>query len=896
MSSRNFVNLNINPCKMCMPMGAVMAFKGIQSSMMILHGSQGCSTYIRRHMATHYNEPVDIASSSLTEQGTVYGGEENLKKAIKNVIKTYHPQMIGIATTCLAETIGEDIARMISEFKQKEEELKDLSIIPVSTPGYGGTQFEGYFAALRDIVKYVAKDTKKNGEINIVTTNLNPADIRHMKDILKMFEAKYVLLPDISVTLDSPYSKQYTRISDGGTKISDIASMAGAAATIEMGMTVEDRYSPGKYLEETFGVPLYKCPIPMGLRSTDEFIKLLSKLTGKLVPRSLTEERGRYLDGMIDSHKYNAEGRAVIYGEPEQVFAVVKLCCENGVKPVLIASGSKNELFKDQITKELARIGEECLILDDTDFDTIQKYAKELKANILIGNSDGKWIEEKEGIPLVRIGFPVHDRIGAQRKINIGYYGSMRFLDEITNTILEKKESTYRKRMYKKYYWVSGKGEDKKMKNPIKVIKPEMVIKSIEEKTKTHPCYNQGAHDYARMHIPVAPKCNISCNYCSRKYDCLNESRPGVTSEVLSPQQALEKYIEVKSKVKNLSVVGIAGPGDALANFEETKETLRLIRQEDPEVTFCLSTNGLMLPFYANDLIELGVSHLTITINTVDPKIGAKIYKYVNYLGTKYEDEEAAWILLYNQLAGLKYLSERGMLCKVNIVMVKGVNDHHIEEVVKKVKEHGAFMTNIMQMIPAPGSVFENIPLVSNKEVTEMRKKCEVDLKQMYHCRQCRADAIGTLGNDCSAHFRGKCGSAQKCTSSSQESPIAENIKYKFAVASKSGMLIDQHFGHAEEFYIYEFNSGEVNFLEKRTVSKYCTGKEECEEREEKTQKVIRTVSDCDGVIVLRIGYEPQKKLENLGIQVIQMYEEVEKGVIKAVEQMQKEKKVAINC
>jgi MoaA/NifB/PqqE/SkfB family radical SAM enzyme len=369
-----------------------------------------------------------------------------------------------------------------------------------------------------------------------------------------------------------------------------------------------------------------------------------------------------------------------------------------------------------------------------------------------------------------------------------------------------------------------------------------------------------------------------------------------VTSEVLSPQQALEKYIEVKSKVKNLSVVGIAGPGDALANFEETKETLRLIRQEDPEVTFCLSTNGLMLPFYANDLIELGVSHLTITINTVDPKIGAKIYKYVNYLGTRYEGEEAAWILLYNQLAGLKYLSERGMLCKVNIVMVKEVNDHHIEEVVKKVKEHGAFMTNIMQMIPAPGSVFENIPLVSNKEVNEMRKKCEVDLKQMYHCRQCRADAIGTLGNDCSAHFRGKCGSAQKCAPSSQESPIDETGKYKFAVASKSGMLIDQHFGHAEEFYIYEFNNGEVNFLEKRTVSKYCAGKEECEEREEKTQKVIRTVSDCDGVLVLRIGYEPQKKLENFEIQVIQTYEEIEKGIIKAVEQIQNEKKEAINC
>ncbi|MBZ4645945.1 MAG: multifunctional nitrogenase iron molybdenum cofactor biosinthesis protein NifN/nitrogenase [Clostridia bacterium] len=894
MKNRNFVNLNINPCKMCMPMGAVMAFKGIENSMMILHGSQGCSTYIRRHMATHYNEPIDIASSSLTEQGTVYGGAENLKKGIKNVMKLYNPQIIGVATTCLAETIGEDISRIVTEFLQQEN-IRDVTVIPVSTPGYGGTQFEGYYSALKEIIKSIARDTTKNNKINIIAANLNPADIRHIKEILKLFNIEYILLPDISTTLDAPYSKEYRRIPEGGTKISDIESMAGSIATIEMSITIDDRYSPGKYLEETFGVPLYKCSIPMGLRNTDEFMNLISQICGRPIPQQLKEERGRYLDGMIDSHKYNAEGRAVVFGEPEQVYAVTRLCCENGIKPLLIATGTKSELLNSYLKEDLDSVGEPCLILDDTDFETIQKYAKAFHANLLIGNSDGKWIEEKDGISLVRIGFPVHDRVGAQRKVNTGYDGSMRFLDDITNTLLEDKEKKYRKSMYQKYYKDGGKGEERTMRNMVQVVRPDLEIKSNDGKTATHPCYNQESHDCARMHIPVAPKCNISCNYCSRKYDCPNESRPGVTSEVLTPEQALEKFVEVKSKLENLTVVGIAGPGDALANFDKTKRALELIRQIDPEITFCLSTNGLMLPFYANDLIQLGVSHVTITINAVDPKIGAKIYKYVDYLGNRLEGEEAAWILRYNQLSGLKYLADRGVICKVNIVMIKGINDHHIQEVVRKAKECGAFMTNIMQMIPAPGSVFESMPLVSNIELNEMRKKCEVDLKQMYHCRQCRADAIGTLANDCSIHFRNKSCNASGCISQKKENEIPAKYQYRFAVASKSGMLIDQHFGHAEEFYIYEYRNGEITFIEKRSVNKYCTGTEDCDIHEDKIQKIIRTIKDCNGVLALRAGYEPIKKLKQRGIKVIQMYEEINKGIVRAVEQMETEEVCAVN-
>lgn len=767
MKNRNFVNLNINPCKMCMPMGAVMAFKGIENSMVILHGSQGCSTYIRRHMAEHYNEPVDIASSSLNEQGTVYGGENNLKIGLKNIIKLYNPRVIGVATTCLSETIGEDIRRISEEFII-EDGMEENRIIPVPTPGYGGTQFEGYFAALLEIVKVVAKNTVTNSKINIITAGLNPGDVRNIKDMLEAFGVNYILIPDISETLDSPYSRDFKKIPEGGTRLEDIEKMAGAAATIELGLTVPANLSPGRYLLDKYNIPLYRCALPIGLENTDTFLNTISKVVNKPVPLKLKKERGRFIDGMVDSHKYNAEGRAVVFGEPELAYAVSRLCLENGIRPVLISTGSENKSLKSLL--EACNPEERPVIIDDTDFETVQKYSRELNANILIGNSDGKFITEKEGIPLVRIGFPIHDRVGGQRLVYTGYNGSMKLLDDITNTLLENKYKKYRRSMFDQYY--SGSLH----LSP----SPHTSKTSIEQKTNVHPCFSSGACGNARMHIPVAPACNITCNYCNRKYDCINESRPGVTSEILSPEEAVEKFKTVREKMGNLTVVGIAGPGDALANFSNTKKSIELIKAVDEDVTFCLSTNGLMLLYYADEIIKLGVTHVTVTINAVDPKIGAKIYREVNYMGRSLMGEDAAEILIRNQLEGLAYLASKGVICKVNIVMIKGINDKHIETVVKKVKECGAYITNIMPLIPAKGSAFENMPLTSNKELNQLRKKCETYIQQMYHCRQCRADAIGKLGEDCSADFRNK-----TCGGCSKDTGRREKAAYTLAATTK---------------------------------------------------------------------------------------------------------------
>jgi nitrogen fixation protein NifB len=238
------------------------------------------------------------------------------------------------------------------------------------------------------------------------------------------------------------------------------------------------------------------------------------------------------------------------------------------------------------------------------------------------------------------------------------------------------------------------------------------------EKTSKHPCFTYGArHKYARMHLPVAPACNISCNYCNRLFDCLHESRPGVTSEILTPEAALKKYIRVKERMENLSVVGIAGPGDALANWESTRRTIELIKDYDPDVVFCLSTNGLMLPEYAAAIVKLGVRHVTVTVNCLKPSIGEKIYQLVDYKGKRYRGTAGASILIQNQLAGIKKLASQGVLVKVNIVMIRGINDSHVPVIVKKVKDLGASITNIMPLIPAQGSAFENYSQTSMRDI-----------------------------------------------------------------------------------------------------------------------------------------------------------------------------------
>lgn len=404
------------------------------------------------------------------------------------------------------------------------------------------------------------------------------------------------------------------------------------------------------------------------------------------------------------------------------------------------------------------------------------------------------------------------------------------------------------------------------------------------EKTEKHPCYSADAHHkYARIHLPVAPRCNIQCNYCNRKFDCVNESRPGVTSEVLTPELARDKFVWVKEEIEQLSVVGIAGPGDALADWEFTRKTLEHIKAVDQDITFCLSTNGLLLPEYAPEIVALGIHHVTVTVNALDPVIGAAIYKFVSYQGKTYTGVEAAALLLANQLAGIEYLVKHGVLVKINIVMIKGINDSHIPAVVKKVKELGVFITNIMPLIPASGSAFEHLPQTSTKELNALRDVCQLDIHQMRHCQQCRADAIGLLHEDRSQEFR----MCNRPADNHTAKPRSKKL-YQIAVTSKHGKLVDQHFGHATQFLIFRGDGQEFQLYETRAVNQYCSGMSECdaEDADNGRDKIIEALQDCNAVLTMRIGYHAKTRLHNKGIYILEYCDTVETGLRYAVSQI----------
>ncbi|MDR0778699.1 MAG: nitrogenase cofactor biosynthesis protein NifB [Methanomassiliicoccaceae archaeon] len=380
---------------------------------------------------------------------------------------------------------------------------------------------------------------------------------------------------------------------------------------------------------------------------------------------------------------------------------------------------------------------------------------------------------------------------------------------------------------------------------------------------RTHPCYNEDAHKkFARMHLPVAPKCNIQCNYCNRKYDCSNESRPGVTSEVLTPNEAAEKVRAVKEKIPELSVVAIAGPGDPLAN-DETLETLELIHDNFPDLTLCLSTNGLMLPEYAEELYAAGVRFVTVTMNSADMDVSSKIYETVVWKGTKLKGRGAAERLLKNQLEGIKKCIDLGMLVKVNIVLIPGINDTHIPDLVNFVKRMGVYIVNILPLIPIEGTKFSNLGAPTPEERRKLMDVCSEGVKMMRHCRQCRADAIGLLDKDRSNEFirTGACGSGCGPVNVAADNNTKSQIR--IAVASDDGVTVNGGFGNTSSFRTYIMKDGGI--IDGGVVNIERHGGVYGDAHTKNIADRIISLKDADIVIVKEIGPRPLNELKNAG-------------------------------
>jgi len=389
----------------------------------------------------------------------------------------------------------------------------------------------------------------------------------------------------------------------------------------------------------------------------------------------------------------------------------------------------------------------------------------------------------------------------------------------------------------------------------------------MEEKTTlAHPCFDEEAkHTNARVHLAVAPKCNIQCNYCNRKYDCVNESRPGVTSSILTPGQAAGYLRELDTRLDNLAVVGIAGPGDPFANPEETLETMRRVKADFPEKIFCLSTNGLDLEPYIDEIAELGVSHVTLTINAVDPTVTAKIYKWVRFGKHVYRGEEGAKLLLQRQLACIPLLKAKDITVKINSIIIPGINEDHIEEVAKVCASLGADVINCIPLIPTAETPFAEVLKPDTKMIFRVRTLASEHLKLMSHCARCRADAAGLLGQDLTEVHALMKEYASRLDLDTTDRPYV-------AVATNEGLLVNQHLGEAGSFYVYRQTPKGFQFVEERTAPKHGLG-------DQRWVDMARILKDCRALLVSGVGETPKSILKSCGVHVVEMTGLIDEGL-----------------
>jgi nitrogenase molybdenum-iron protein NifN len=438
-----------NACKLCSPLGAALVFKGICGAVPLLHGSQGCSTYIRRYLISHFREPVDIACSNFGEQTAIFGGGANLKLALDNVIHQYAPDLIGIATTCLSETIGDDVAMFIREYRTAHASEILPPMVHVATPSYQGTHMQGFQRAVMAVVATLTKENPAPAKtaspaINVFPGMLSPEDLRHLKQIIADFGLNAMVLPDYSETLDGGLWRTYHRIPQGGTQVTAIAAAGSARASIEFGRVLAATAAPqtaATLLQHRFAVPAHRLGLPIGVRQTDRLMRTLEAISGTAMPGRYAQERGRLLDALVDGHKHVNNTRAVVYGEADLVAGLVDFLSEIGVIPVICATGDGGGRLKACVTASLdTKCHDAVQVLEGVDFVDIEAAAEKARPQFIIGHSKGYSLARKLDIPLVRTGFPVHDRMGGSRLLLVGYQGALALFDRIANTLIEKRQ------------------------------------------------------------------------------------------------------------------------------------------------------------------------------------------------------------------------------------------------------------------------------------------------------------------------------------------------------------------------------------------------------------------------------------------------------------------------
>lgn len=432
--------LRINPAKTCQPIGAMYAALGVHGCLPHSHGSQGCCAFHRMQLTRHYKEPVMASTSSFTEGACVFGGGANLKTAVKNIFELYAPEIIAVHTTCLSETIGDDLKTMISQVQPDVPAGKH--VIHTNTPSYVGSHVTGFSNMVKSFVSYLSVNNgQKNGKINLLPGFVDPGDMRELKRILSVMKINNILFPDTSGVLDSPMTGTFEMYPLGGTTVDEIIDAGNSKLTLALGTYSAE--AAAIELEKKCKVPMKTLSTPIGIEATDRLITELAAITHKAVPYSIEEERGQLVDLMLDSQAYFNGKKVAIYGDPDIVAGLTEFVISLGMIPKFVVSGTPGDTFKREIDAILTKNGVEGTVVKAAaDLFELHQWIKNEPVDLLMGNTHGKYISRAEDIPLIRVGFPILDRYAHQLFPIIGYKGAIRLIEMMSNAILDKIDRT----------------------------------------------------------------------------------------------------------------------------------------------------------------------------------------------------------------------------------------------------------------------------------------------------------------------------------------------------------------------------------------------------------------------------------------------------------------------
>ena len=430
--------LRINPAKTCQPIGAMYASLGIHRCLPHSHGSQGCCSYHRSHLTRHYKEPVVASTSSFTEGAAVFGGGPNLRQSLNNIFQVYNPDVVAVHTTCLSETIGDDIPSVVRKAREDGIIPDGKFVIHANTPSYVGSNVTGFSNMVKAMIDYFSsREFGCSTDVNVIPGYVDPADMREIKRMLGELNVSGIVFPDTSDVLDLPMTGSYEMFPKGGTTIEQIMKTGSSGLTISLGAFASE--AGGASLESKCGVPFKVLDLPVGVHATDMFVKSILEITGEIrPPASMIDDRGRVMDLMTDMQGYLYGKKVALYGDPDQVIAMTDFLVSMGMRPVYVITGTPGKRFEDRVNRILGNDSSNCLVKASADLFYLHQLIKNGPVDLIIGNTYGKYIARAEDIPFVRYGFPILDRVGHGFFPTFGYRGAMRILTSIINTLLDR--------------------------------------------------------------------------------------------------------------------------------------------------------------------------------------------------------------------------------------------------------------------------------------------------------------------------------------------------------------------------------------------------------------------------------------------------------------------------